>query len=113
MDKHEIFKRFDAQPEYLKKWVMGISEACYFHVIMEGKYYAIVQRDGHSWYRGAYGGCTAYSPVEYTLISKATKNYWYDRGKRIESIKGRLNASKRKWLLDLLTNTDNGYTKGL
>jgi len=107
MTPQERYERFQKQPDYLKTYVQGLSEAKFYSVILESEKFAIIKRDGHSWYRGPYGGSMAYAQTEYQLISKSTKNYWVEKSTVL--FKGRLTKNILTKLTEIVkTGVING-----
>lgn len=97
--RSDIWVRQSNQPEYLKRWVTGLTSACYYHVVFEGKIEAIVKKDSHTEYCGG-GSGNVYSEVEYFKIRKDTKNYWHDKGEKIHT--GRVNKKDLERFLKMV-----------
>jgi hypothetical protein len=108
MTPRERYERFQKQPEYVQLYARGLTESTYYSVLFEGKKFAVLRRDGHSWYRGAYGGCMAYAPLACYLIRKDNRGYWRDSGKEIHS--GRLTKAALQKCEDILKEAEaRGY----
>lgn len=99
-------KRFEIQPDYLKRYSEGYTNRESYSVFIEGKKYAIIKFDGGSFWSGMNG--TSYCPPFYTLVNKKEvlkKGSWGTCS--IEVHKGRINKKIKEHLQKVLDNYEN------
>jgi len=104
MNAPERYQRYLEQPDYVKTYTHGLAGKTYYSVYLEGKAYGILRRDGHSFFSGGFMSKTRYIPVQYLLISKTNRGFWYDRG--VELHTGKLTPEIKESLENALLQAD-------
>ena len=103
MSKAYKLKKFEKQPDYLKKYSEGYENPESYSVLMKGKKFAIIRFDDGSFWSGINGN--SYCPPFYTLINKKEilkRGSWGSWSKQVHE--GRLNKQTKEHLQKVLAS---------
>lgn len=110
MKKSDKLKRFEKQPDYLKKYSEGYENPQSYSVLMEGKKFAIIRFDGGSYWSGMMGN--RYCPPFYTLVNKKEVLKIGSWGAKTHQMhEGRLNKKDKEHLQRILDYYENTNSK--
>jgi hypothetical protein len=99
----------DDRPKWLLDYFQGVYEVRYYSVILDGKKYAIVKKDGHMAWTHNYAPWH-YEPTTYELLTKFTT--WGRDPKRKELGTGRLTKEMKAKFARILKQADRKRRTG-